>query len=301
MVALSPRIMTTLAKIKNSKPTLLLQEARQLNATAFRVVASFAPIGKQPITANDLSEMVLTATDGQFRLIADTATPLDKVHDQCVVAMIVEANTQVREYDEAFIKDKCRALAKNLFSDNEDKIWQVVDAGENKMLVQSVREDFAKLISSRLARKTNQIVSSISYQASYAGMLPANGDYICYYNPERQMLAWGFALATVRANEGDLNVFDRTERKLVPISTASVIPSRVVEGNSLDKKHSLLNYIQSNMNTRVLAEDITPAAMSNILDYMRMLYADTDYFDELEDLVSLRNKTDVGSLTLNHD
>jgi hypothetical protein len=282
-----------MASIASAKPTLILQNAMKLSPIAFRIVASHAPY-KDALLESDYVAMVQAATNNQFQLLSDTFEPLGISNGQRVVSGIIEAYTAVKDYDPSYVKDHMAVLAENIFRDkDDDSIWNVVTNGDQKYLVQSVKEDFGQLIGARLARTSAQIVAN----ANYAGIVPANGDYICYYSPNNHSLAWGYALAT----DQELQVFERKEKKLHTIHPAHVVIC--AQGNSLDNKYNMVKWIaaQSPNTNRVLADDFTPAAQSAYLDYMRTLYSGTDYFTKLEQLIMHRRRTDIGELHLNHD
>lgn len=276
----SARFNETVAKIADTKPVMLIQQATQLSDVAFRIVATHAPF-KAPLDEADYDQMLATATNNQFRLFPATLQPLNQSNGQHIVSFIIEANTQIKDYSETEVRERMRVLTANVFVDDSDNtIWRVVENGDQKYLVQSIKEDFAKLLGARLAKRSNQIVSN----AHYAGIIPANGDYIQYYDKNLGNLAFGFAMTS---NDNTVQVCERTSGNLVKIDPTHVVAA--AQGSSLDKKYSLANYLvqQTGSNT-VLAEEFSPAALGAFVDYMRQLYGGTDYFVQLEKLIRNR-------------
>lgn len=289
--AISRRLNETVARLAAAKPRLILQSAVELNPTTFRIVASHAPIAGE-LNEADYSEMLRNATEKKFSLIPDTVDVLtDENTHQEVITALIEASAPAKRYDEDYVRANMRVLAANSFMDDTDQtIWRVVGDGDNRMLVQSLREDFAGLLSARLARTPGAVVAS----AIYSGITPANGDYIYYYNTEAGNLAFGFAVTS-----GDqLKVFDRTAAQLFDISAAHVVAA--ADGTTLDKKYSLAAHIMEDRSRQSLAENISPSALNAYLDYMRTLYSGTEYFRDLEKLVKLRRSL-PGAQTTTHE
>jgi len=287
----SARFNETIAKIAETKPIMLLQRAIALAPMAFRVVATHAPYREQ-LTEQDYDQMLATATGNQFRLFPATLEPLNNINGQYIVSFIAEANTAVKDYSEPYVREHMRVLSSNVFVDDSDNsIWRVVENGDQKYLVQSIKEDYAKLIGERLARRASQVVSS----ANYAGIVPANGDYLQFYASDKGNLAYGFALSS----DGKLQVGERESGKLIEIAPAHVVAA--VQGTSLEKKYSLAQHmINETGGTAVLAEEISPAALTAFVDYFRTLYSNTDFFASLEKLV--RNRRSQPRITeLMHD
>jgi hypothetical protein len=286
------RTFAALAKAAITPPVLLLQQATPLSNTAFRVVAAHAP-SQLLLDENAYNDMIMLATDKQFRLLPDSLMSVKDYSQQIINSMIIEANTEVLEYDETYIKDKMRVMSANVFVDDSDQtIWRVVGDGVDRMLVQSVHEDFAELLNARLARRANQVVAS----ANYIDINPENGDYIEYYNAEAGTLSWGFAVNTME----DLQVFDRAQQQLFKITAANILAA--ADGINLDNKYSLANRIMQDDRSRfALAENISPSALSAYVDYMRTLFAGTDYFAELEKLIRQRRGKGPAIINTIHD
>lgn len=274
------RTYAALAKAAATPPVLLLQHAAQLSPSAFRVVACHGP-SRLELDEAAYNNMIVAATNKQFRLIPDTLIPLSDYSQQVVFSGIIEANTAIRDYDETYIKSNMRVMTANVFVDDSDQtIWRVVGDGPDKMLVQSVHEDFAALLNDRLVRRASQAVA-----ASLPEFVVDNGDYIEYFHNDSGSLHWGFAM---HSQDNKLQVFDRQDKELHAITTAHILSA--ADGNSLDKQYSLANRIQQENrdNHTVLADTITPSALNAYVDYMRTLFAGTEYFSQLEKLIKQR-------------
>ena len=283
MSRLSNRFHEAVAKIAESKPDLMLQQAKQLSNTAFSVTASHAPY-REELTRADYENMVLSATNNQFRFVSDTLVKLRSTSSDVVVSGIIEANTMTKEYDETDVRNNMRVITANVFADNEDKIWRVVESGGVKHLVQSISEDFAQLIKSRLARRSNEIVSS----AVYNGIVPADGDYVMFYDTNNSAINYGFAMTVA----GDLHVGSRHSNDFTKIDSSQVIMA--ADGDSLDRKHSL-NHM---MKAATPNESDFNSDTEGYLNYMRQLFAGTDYFQGLEKLLSNRRRLGQSNVPL---
>jgi hypothetical protein len=264
--------------IASAVPDVAIQNAVQLrdSNTAFRITASHTP-SVNPLTRQDYMDMVSKAFDNKFVLIADSLEMLDIRPNAVIVSGIIEANVMVKEFKEDEVRASMKVLAANVFQDNEDDIWTVAESNGTKHLVQSVKEDFARIVTSRLARKSSQVLAN----ANYSGIVPESGDYIAYYNVKNQTVQSGFAMVA-----DDMVVYDRVQIEAINITTANIL--EVVPGSNLNDNYSLAKHI--NDTSKVMADDMSTNFLQKYLQYARNLFGGTAYFEGLEKLVAKRRQ-----------
>lgn len=286
------RLHHTLARIADAKPQLLLQRALPLSNSAFRITASHG-VNRLNIDEDGYNDLVMAATKRVFGLVPDTLVFLaDDISRQIVLSAIIQANTEVRDYSEQNLRGM-RAVSANVFADDSDNsIWRVIGDGDNRALVQNMKEDFSALLAARLERRAEAVVT-----ANYAGEVPANGDYVYYYNPEFYQTGFGFALTS---SDNKLQVYDRERNAAFAITAGHII--EINDGEALPKEYSLVARMleDAGRSRAVLADVIAPAAFTAYLDYMRTLFAGTDYFAELERQIKSSRKSG-GTMTTIHD
>ena len=277
---LSNKFHERLTAIASADPDMYLQNAYPLKGsnTAFRITATHAPV-PMPLTRQNYFNMTATMMENSFCLIPDTLEDVGNKGTLKVISAIVEANTQVKEFKEDEVRASYKCLSANIFIDDEDSIWKVVESNGQKHLVQQIKEDFGELIAARIARaRGNQIVS-----ANFSGIVPNTHDYIAYYNVQSQSLGYGYALA------GDkLQVVDRRLREPVDITTANIIA--VVDGNSLSKDYNANKHF-SEENNEVLADTMSRGnLLDSYLTYYKSLFGGSQYYAQLEKLIAERKR-----------
>jgi hypothetical protein len=283
MATIRPRFQNVLAKVMDRLPALSLQSFTEIpssNKTVFRFTASYGRPQKE-LTIADASQMCYAAFGDQLALVPGSVEEIARTSGKDVISGLLTANTLSIAVDEKTIKDKYRVVSANVFMDDEAKIWQLVGEGEGRRLVQAIKEDLGKILEARLARKATEVVASSL--TNYVGVTPERGDYALYYSVTSMDYDYGYAVVA-----GDSIYITPRNRNLVEkIVSEQIIDC--VEASSLPVEKQDNRVIATMFNTtKITNQNFSQDMAQEYLNYMRQIYADTNYFSKLEDLISLR-------------
>jgi hypothetical protein len=283
MATIRPRFTKVLAKARDSLPTLSLQSYSAIpgsSKSVFRITASYARPAKD-LTVNDAMEMCTAAFGEQFSLVPGSVEVIAQTNHKDVISGLLAANTISVPVDAKVLKDDYRVVSANVFMDDEAKIWQLVGEGEGRRLVQAIKEDLNKILEDRLARKSTEIVASSL--TNYVGVTPERGDYAVFYSVVSMDYDYGYAVVA-----GDsIYITPRGRNTVEKVVSEQIIDC--VEASSLPMDKQDTRVMSMMFNTpKITNQNFSQDMAGEYLNYMRQIYADTPYFDKLEELVSLR-------------
>ena len=283
MATIRPRFNKILAKARESLPSLSLQSYSAIpssNKTVFRITASYARPSKE-LTVADAISMCYDAFGEQFSLVPGSVEVVARTSYKDVFSGLLTANTLSVPVTSATLKDNYKLVSANVFMDDEASIWQLVGEGEGRRLVQAIKEDLNKILEDRLARKGSEVVASSL--TNYVGVTPERGDYALYYSTTAMDYDYGYAVVA-----GDSIYITPRGRNIVEKVVSEQIID-CVEASSLPADKQDTRVVSMMFNTpRVTNQNFSGDMASEYLNYMRQIYADTPYWDRLEELVSLR-------------
>ena len=284
MATVRPRFNTVLSKVLDRLPTLSLQSYTPIPAeranTVFRFTASYGRPQKT-LTISDVQEMCLAAFGEQFAVVPGSIELIAQTSGKDVISGILAANTLSKPTNEKDIKDNYRVVSANVFMDDEAKIWQLVGDGEGRRLVQAIKEDLGKILEARLARKGSEVVAS--NLTNYFGVTPERGDYALYYSVTSMDYDYGYAV--VAGNS--IYVAPRGRNMIEKIVPEQVIDCVEASSLPIDKQDGRVMATMFNT-SKITNQNFSEDMANEYLNYMRQIYADTNYYSKLEDLISLR-------------
>ncbi len=272
----------TLASLRDSLPTLNLQTYQEIpgsKGTVFRITASHGQINR-PLTASEYVDMCHAAYGEKLSLLPGTIQPIEDNGRLSVISGLLRSNTVSRP---AGNLEGYKSVSANVFMDDDSGIWKLVGEGEGRRLVQAVSEDLSKILEARVSRSANTVVAGLS---NYVGIVPERGDYALYFSLASMGYEYGYA---VPCDDNSIMIAPRKRDGVESISAAQIIDCAErasLEENKQDR--SVVASLLGNGGNKITTQNMS-ADMSRVyLDYMRNIYADTPYFDALENLISLR-------------
>jgi hypothetical protein len=272
-----------LSEINASLPAMMPQSVVSLSNTSFKVLSAYVPLSRE-LDVDDIKTMHSAAFGDQFELISESVEFVGAEGRKNVITSILEANLVSKPYEERTVK-AMKLIQANVFMDDESHIWRATGKGDNRRLVQSVKEDFKAIITARLNARRNEMIASLINKG--VPSIEVNpGDFALFYNANSAALDCGFALS----EDDHYKVFSYDNREFVTVDPQAMI--RVVEGSSLIKSATMLD----NDEFRMTDGEFSTNLSKKYQDYMQFLYNGTDYFNNLKALLQLRHKNGMSSL-----
>lgn len=275
-------ITAALDKLRNSHPALSLQSFVNIpnsKGTVFRITASHGKT-TAPITAGNYIDMCHQEFGDKLALLPGTLEYVGSYKTVDVVSGLLVANTISKPAQDL---QGFKVVASNMFMDGEENIWKLIGEGDNRRLVQAIQEDLSKILESRLARTSNTVVASAG---NYLGVTPERGDYALYFSLASLDYDYGYAIPV--PSEDKVMIASRINGSIESVASEQIIDC--VERSSLpdDKQDTKIVASMLGNNSKVTTNNMSGELAKVYLDYMRNLYADTPYFDKLEELISVR-------------
>jgi hypothetical protein len=253
-----------------------------IGATVALSVQKICPINKS------LARIVAVASDGNWnrdnyynsiahlydnKVIAleDAICDVSDKYRKMVTAFVVP-NVQAKPYSETNLQGM-KVVSANVFSEADDKIWEVRGEGDNRVLVQIAGDNIEELLNAR--RERYQLATASLHVLDDFGKFN-NGDYILYMSTA-ETLRGGFGLH-LSENKSPY-VFDRRDKRLVRISPYQIINS----ASGLDEEYKV-KFDKPQEETASLDS----SAMRKYLEYMGKLFKGTAYYTRLEQLLHQR-------------
>ncbi len=267
-------------EINNSLPTLVPQLHMNLSDTTFKVLSSYVPIANV-LSADDFTKMFAAEFGEQFALIPETVEYSGSENGSVLISAMLKANVVSRPYTEAAVKGM-NLITANIFQDREENIWKVVGTGDDRRIVQTVKEDFKRIIDSRVAARRNELIANVAFRGMPVSEC-APGDFSLFFNTQADKIDCGFIF-----KKGDgFGSFSYDSRSFVGVN-----PNAVVRGVDISEiKRTLEAFDETSMDNFDMTDgQFTPARRKQYQDYMSFLYNGTDYFAKLKNLLSLREK-----------
>jgi hypothetical protein len=281
--------------ISSQMPTLLPQNFAALSDVAFKVESTCFGVRPSDISLEVLEKIHTSAYGEQFSVIpesinvySDDFSALSTRERPMRVVSILQANQRSVEYNEANLRG-FKVVSANIFHDQEGTIWRVV-GNKNKRLVQTIRENFADLIKSRITANKNTVIASV-VNAGIPVQPTEGGDFVLFYNTESQSLDTGLIFHTSAGKE----VFSYSQKQFVPVSDHCIVSSVM----NTDVFKELKAFDESSVDDFDFnTAQFTPSMRTNYQKYFSFLYNGTDFFDTFKKLLTMRQGVSRENLPL---
>ncbi len=181
------RVVATLDS-RMQKYAVTLTDFKKITPTLARVVLTTINTGN--LSKYDLRQAIAASTNGSCTPIVRSFYEV-KSYGLPAIVGFVQANREVRAYEEAAVK-KMRVLAKNMLMDAaDDSLWQVSVAGDGqKMLTRQTQDDLSSILSS--VQQSVVRAPRIAQLASAANL----GDAVAYIDTKAEVTRFGFVMAS---------------------------------------------------------------------------------------------------------
>ena len=284
------RFNSVLAKVHESLPRLTLQTFTAIpksNNSVFRITAShIKPANNRELLIKDYIAMASEQFGESLQLVPGSIEHVGNSSHNCMVSALVAANVISKPVSRDELKTGFKMVSANVFMDDEDKIWRMQGDGDNRRLVQAIKEDFTALLASRVARSSTIVAGDI---ANYMGVTPNRGDYAIFYNTTAMDYDYGFTAIA----DGEIYVAPRTStgiEKIVPEQIIDCVENADLPMEKRDTK--ILSMMLSN--PKATTGNFSGDMAQEYLNYYRQIYADTPFFAAMEEhIANRRNLADI--------
>ena len=263
-----------LNKCKESPVDLTLQKSTNLGNGAYKILCSCSALSYKD---TEIKKAIKNLYGTKVSVVNSTI----KRKPNNLVSMIVKANVRTKAYNEDALPSNMKKVTANILADiNDGTIWEVKSFGDKKRLVMKEEEDFDKIF-----EHNNRICTAAIMDQ---GLDLQNGDYVAFYSPTLNQVLSGYLLI---AEDDSMVVIDEE------LNEHPVIEEEILEATDLtelDRNPVVLletTDIES-IEDPTIKEKIEASLTSNesktVLDYMRILYKDTEFYKKLAELVGAR-------------
>lgn len=284
------RFYETLSEIASFLPEVTVDQYDRISNSSFRILAHHPDVPRK-LTVAEYIGQVESALGDNFEVVADSIQPLNvkDLYGSKYTSMIVQARRTIEDFKPEEMEGKFRSVTANIFADREDVMWKVVEADGKKVLVQTESEDYEDILNHRMNDRPVTTVASFSYN----GLVPGNGDFAMFYNPEN------FSIEAGLAAHIDGNIMVATVNR--PTEWTQVKPAQVIEtvlAKSIDAEHSPLkglNEIVEACGAEPSTNEFSSGMASSVLNFYSTLFGGSDFFKQLIQEVAQRRdfgKTD---------
>lgn len=238
-------------------PEFDVVEVQPINALAARLVLQASEI--EGFTQEQWRDAVASKFDGQVKLVKSSLSQFPSTMKSAYnLACHVTATTKSKAYTQEAAEGMILVKA-NLFKDEADNLWRVVEMGGHKRLIQTANDNLDEILAARLSRR--QGVYRLEASAKNPSINLNGVDYISYFNTSTNTVRCGQAIVA----SDKLQVLDRLSGQLIEIMPTQIVASRYNEK---------------------IEADLTPSDKHEHLEYMRILFGnEPEYFSSLEQLL----------------
>lgn len=188
-----------------------------------------------------------------------------------LVSFIVRANKRSFSYDENKLPAKFKKITASIIADTEDNsIWEVVSEGGKKRIVLKSNEHFEDLF-----KHNNRICTAAVHNYSVPAQL---GDYVAYYDNKSHSVKAGYVTEVTEDPQFE-------GQKLFLITDDNMNDTMVNEELIMDAA----DLTDLGKNPVALAA-LDEKGATDVKDYMKELFNDTEFYDNLKDLIGARRK-----------
>lgn len=242
-----------------------IQSHEMIGPQTASVVASTIKIEK----AADYADKVRNLFDNKLEIVPGTVRNVSKMETAKAVAFHVRPVTESRPYDDA---DKMRTVVEaNVFADEDDATWQVVEAQGVKRLVKRTDTDISALLSAASKQSTSRIAAS--YFDANVGTVN-QGEFAIFTNPE-----------TASVDSGIVTYSDKGEMQILSVKSGALIPC----SHQAVVAHSAFDFELEENDSREEVAGLDRKSTQSLVAYFRKLFASQPaFFTKLEAMMRQR-------------
>tara|TARA_B100000700_G_scaffold88627_1_gene99977 strand:- start:95745 stop:96635 length:891 start_codon:yes stop_codon:yes gene_type:complete len=196
------------------------------------------------------------------------------------ISGIVTSNPEVVAYDEN-IAEGFKAIAGNMFMDDEEQLWALRKTEAGDLLVKSRGKEDADIISDLMTSLSSADVGTMAFEAQASAQRDEGircglqgGDFITFVNPETEDVQFGAVVASVCDDTGR-----ETGNVVVQSVEASSKPVMI------DRQMTLGKFDDVDFDDTGLVDDNVAEASAHTLDfiasyYQRLFQRDPSYYEK---------------------
>jgi len=179
-------------------------------------------------TAADYANKIRERFDGRLEVVPNTVRDCSTKETAKAVSMHVRAVSDSKPYTEEAVAQMREVVTANVFADEEDATWKVVESAGQKRLVKVTDTDIAALLNAAAKQNMFRIAAS-NYDAGLGDI--NDGDYALFVNPETASVDGGIIAYD---NLGGMKVLARSSGNLIDITRDAVVASSAfdIEGET---------------------------------------------------------------------
>lgn len=239
-----------------------IQSFSMLGNNAACVVAATSKIE----TAADYAAKIRDRFGGKLEVVPHTVRDVTRIEQAKAVAFHVRAVTESRPIEAA--AQMRTVVEANVFADDEDATWQVVEASGVKRLVKRTDTDVSALLQAAAKQNIHRIAAS-NYDAGLGTVY--EGEYALFTNPETASVDGGIV---TYGEDGGLRVVSRSTGKQLEIAREAIVAHSAFGSEKEDGEETAA------FNKR----DAQP-----LIDYYRNLFSEQPaFFAQLESMIKKR-------------
>lgn len=259
------------------KPTVNIVKVERCENEGFaRVTASVVHTAASRANPSSVLQALGAKFNNKIRPIQHSFHSLASSSVGETITGIISANPETHVYD---AKDtKFKAVAGNMFMDEEDQLWSLRKTEAGGVLIKSRSKDDADIISELMTGLSSSGVGSLAFEATASSAQDEGvrsslegGDFITFVNPQSEQVEFGAVLASVFDDRGT----DLRQLVVQPVE-ASAAPVKIDRAMAL----GVFDDVDD------LGDDVqTAEASAHTLEYIasyyqRMFQRDPSYFEK---------------------
>lgn len=247
-------------------------------------IANYAMLGPQVAavvaetlsveTASDYAAKIRDRFDGRLEIVPNSVRKVTNAGREIARPMVsfhVRPVAESKPYTEEAVAQMRTVVEANVFADDEDATWQVVEASGVKRLVKKSDTDVAALLAAAARMNIGRIAASA---ASIAPGVIHEGEYAIFTNPETAQVDGG--IVTYNTN-GEMQILSRSTGALVTASHEAIVA------------HSAFDFDKEDGDNVETAADFGKRDAKPVVDYFRVLFASQPgFFAQLEAMIRKR-------------
>lgn len=228
-------------------------------------------------TAAAYDSKLRAMTGGKLELIPGSLQNVTNGNHTPAVRFFVRPVTESREYEAASAMRE--VVTANVFKDEDDAIWSVVEAGGVKRLVKQTVTDIAALLADA-ARTNHNLIAASNYNTNGLEGF-RNGNFVVFANAETGDLDAGVA---VRGDDGVLSVAAMDADAILAIDDATVVAnSQFAAATDEDDAADIIEMASSiaSLQSELAADGYQPLDSGNksaVLAFYQKLYGQSPTF-----------------------
>lgn len=245
-----------------------IQEFSMVGENVAKVVASTTKVE----TAADYANKIRDRFDGKLEIVPNSVRNITRRETARAVSFHVRPVVESKPYTEENVAQMVTVVEANVFADEDDATWQVVESAGVKRLVKRTETDIAALLQAAARMNVHRVAAS-TFNADIGQV--NEGNYAIFTNPETASVDSGVVFY---ADNGDMQILSRLSGELVTASHEAVIAHSPFDADMEDGEK-----------LEEVAAEFTKSDAKPLVDYFRKLYASQPgFFAQLESMIRKR-------------